>query len=58
MNKGLVYVVGFLGAVITAVILHALAQDEFGISSQSIVVDSLASAGIISVACAVSHFLG
>jgi len=42
----------------TAVILHALAQDEFGISSQSIVVDSLASAGIISVACAVSHFLG
>ena len=32
MNKALVYVVGFLGAVFAAIILQVLAQDEFGIS--------------------------
>ena len=40
MNKALVYVVGFLGAVFAAIILQVLAQDEFGISQESIVVDS------------------
>ena len=53
MNKILVYVAGFLGAVFAAGVLHVLAQDELGISQQSIVFNSLSSAGILSVACVV-----
>ena len=53
MNKILVYVAGFLGAVFAAGVLHVLAQDELGISQQSIVFNSLSSAGILSAACVV-----
>jgi len=58
MNTALIYIVGFLGAVITAVILHMLAQDEFDISQESIVVGSLAFAGILSLVCAVGALVG
>ena len=53
MNKATVYVIGVLTAVFVAVVLQVLAQDELGISQQPIVVGSLASAGILSLACAV-----
>jgi hypothetical protein len=57
MKKGLVYVVGFLCAVIASVILHRLAQDQFGLSQESIVVGSLGSAGILSMACVVGTLM-
>jgi hypothetical protein len=53
MNKALAYVAGLIGAVLTAVILHVLAQREFNISQESIVLGSLAFAGILSMAFAV-----
>jgi hypothetical protein len=52
MNKPLVYVAAFFGAVLAAVVLQVLVQDEFGISQESIVVGSLATAGILSLSCA------
>jgi hypothetical protein len=52
MNKRPAYIVGFLGAVVMTVMLRVLMEDDFGISPGSIAVDSLASAGILSLACA------
>lgn len=51
MTKALVFVAGFLGAVLAAAVLLMLGQDVFGLSSELIVTNSLASAGILSAAC-------
>ena len=52
MNKALVYVVGFIGAVGAALILYVLVRDGLGVSRHSIVVDALAFAGVLCMACA------
>jgi hypothetical protein len=57
MTKALVYVGGFLGAVLAAVILLVLGQDVFNLSSEAIVDNSLASAGILSAACVVGTLI-
>jgi len=53
MSKALVYVGGFLGAVIVALILYVFVRDGLGIPRRSIVVDALASAGVLGLVCAV-----
>ena len=58
MNKWLIYAVGFLGAVVAAQILLVLGQDVLDIAPEPIVVGSLASAGILSLACAASTLAG
>ena len=50
----MVYGARLLGAVTAAMALYVFAQDKFGISRQTIIFDSLSSAGILSVVCAVS----
>ena len=52
MNRALVYLVGFIGAAFTAVVLLVLGQNVFDVSSESIVDNSLASADLLCIACA------
>lgn len=54
MNKPLAHVGGIFCAVGAAVILYVLTQDVFYISSEAVAVGSLASAGILSMACVAS----
>lgn len=53
MNRRALCVVEPLGAIIAAFLLVVLVHDELGISRHSIVVNSLALAGILGLVCAV-----
>ena len=57
MTKALVFVAGFLGAVLAAVILLVLGQDMLGFSSELIARNSLACAGILGMACVVGTLM-
>jgi hypothetical protein len=49
MIKLLRYVLGLVGAVVVAFILFLLTQDMFGFSEESVVINSLATAGMLSL---------
>ena len=57
MNKPLIYIVGFLGAVVMAVMLGILMEYDFGISPGSIAQDSLASAGMLGLICLAGTYM-
>ena len=57
MNKPLMYIVGFVGAVVIAVMLGILMEDDFGISPGSIAEDSLASAGMLGLICLAGTYI-
>jgi integral membrane sensor domain MASE1 len=57
VTKTLIYVGGFLSAIVAAVILLVMGQDVFNLSSEAIVDNSLASAGILSAACVVGTLI-
>jgi hypothetical protein len=57
MNKPVIYIGGFLGAAVAAIILLVIGQDVLDMSAEPIVIGSLASAGLLSLACAVSTWV-
>jgi hypothetical protein len=54
-NRIALYISGFLGAAGAAMVLYVLVHDVLGIPKHSIIVDALASAGMLTLACVVGR---
>jgi len=58
MNTAAVYLVRFLSASAAAAGLFMIVHDDMGVSRYAIVVDALAVAGVLGIACAAGAWRG